>query len=163
IPLDKLQILVFDEADLFVKSKEWELAMETFRHHMPPEHRTFLFSATYDDTACFAFDNFVNANYWYIAVGELNQVEKLVRQNFLMAPAKDHDKALIKLLIEKAKDGRCPKTLVFTNSMDKADWIAGRLRLFRDIPTPYQIRAAALHSLIPATDRDLIFKAFILP
>jgi superfamily II DNA/RNA helicase len=91
----------------------------------------------------------------------MNQVEQLVKQNFLLEPGKELDKVLIKLLISKAKDGRCPKTLVFTNTMDKADWIAGRLRMFKDIPSPIKIRAAALHSLIPATDRDLIFKAFI--
>uniref|UniRef100_A0AC35F6V6 ATP-dependent RNA helicase n=1 Tax=Panagrolaimus sp. PS1159 TaxID=55785 RepID=A0AC35F6V6_9BILA len=161
IPLASLKYLVFDEADQFVKSREWESAMETFRHHLPSDHRTFLFSATYDDKACYKFDSFVKPNFWYIAVGEMNQVEQLVKQNFLLEPGKELDKVLIKLLISKAKDGRCPKTLVFTNTMDKADWIAGRLRMFKDIPSPIKIRAAALHSLIPATDRDLIFKAFI--
>jgi superfamily II DNA/RNA helicase len=47
--------------------------------------------------------------------------------------------------------------------MDKADWIAGRVRLFKDIPCSFRIRAASLHSQLPATARDLIFSGFHLP
>uniref|UniRef100_A0AC34FXB6 ATP-dependent RNA helicase n=1 Tax=Panagrolaimus sp. ES5 TaxID=591445 RepID=A0AC34FXB6_9BILA len=163
IPLDKIKTIVFDEADLFLKDKDWQRSMKIFRYNMPYGRRTFLFSATYDDQSCYNFYSFVRHDCWFVAVGELNQVEDLVRQTFMVDKLINHDKMLIRLLIEKAKNDRCPKTLVFTNSMDKADWIAGRLRLFKDIPCSFEIRAASLHSAIPIKDRDLIFKAFLLP
>ena len=79
---------------------------------MPANRRFFLFSATYDDEAMFAYKDFLKQDYWFVAVGELNQVEKLVKQNFLVEKRVAHDKLLIKLLIQKAKNGKsfvCPK------------------------------------------------------
>ena len=59
--------------------------------------------------------------------------------------------------------GKCPKTLVFCNTIDRAEWLAGRLRLFRDIPCPFKIKVSSLHSSVPPTDRHLIFHGFRLP
>uniref|UniRef100_A0A914Z787 ATP-dependent RNA helicase n=1 Tax=Panagrolaimus superbus TaxID=310955 RepID=A0A914Z787_9BILA len=130
---------------------------------MPHDRRTILCCATYDDRACFNFYYIVRHYYWFVTLGEMNQVEGLVRQTFMADKVVNHDKMLIKLIIEKAKNGRCPKTIVFTNSMDKSEWIAGRLRLFKDIPCPFEVRTASLCSAIHVEDRNLIYDAFLRP
>uniref|UniRef100_A0AC35FHB2 ATP-dependent RNA helicase n=1 Tax=Panagrolaimus sp. PS1159 TaxID=55785 RepID=A0AC35FHB2_9BILA len=163
ISLDSIKTVIYDETDIFFKQKDWEKTFNMFRYKLPYGRRTFVFSSTYDDQACFNFYSIARCYFWFMAIGELNQVEKLVQQTFIVDKSVNHDKMLINLIIKKAKNGNCPKTLVFTKMSDTADWIAGRLRMFKDIHCPFEVRAAALHSAILVEDRDSIFDAFMLP
>uniref|UniRef100_A0A914Z0R6 Uncharacterized protein n=1 Tax=Panagrolaimus superbus TaxID=310955 RepID=A0A914Z0R6_9BILA len=101
----EIKTIIFGDFEVFLKNKEWEALITTFRFNMPHDRRTILCCATYDDRACFNFYYIVRHYYWFVTLGEMNQVEGLVRQTFMADKVVNHDKMLIKLIIEKAKNG----------------------------------------------------------
>uniref|UniRef100_A0A915CY99 RNA helicase n=1 Tax=Ditylenchus dipsaci TaxID=166011 RepID=A0A915CY99_9BILA len=79
--------LILDEADKLLQdqfSKDIALLKETLAE-LNPNHRTFMFSATFDRNIQYLAERLLNPNFFYVSVGSENIISETVQQNFVEA------------------------------------------------------------------------------
>ncbi|KAI1720870.1 DEAD/DEAH box helicase domain-containing protein [Ditylenchus destructor] len=100
VSLDNLRYLVLDEADRLLKGDNVETIEYIKNLSTIKEHRTLLFSATYDeDLQLFLSEsNLIDQEAYFISVGNVNCVAKTIDQRFIEVHRHDKPEMLLRLL-----------------------------------------------------------------
>ncbi|KAI1720872.1 DEAD/DEAH box helicase domain-containing protein [Ditylenchus destructor] len=145
VSLDNLRYLVLDEADRLLKGDNVETIEYIKNLSTIKEHRTLLFSATYDeDLQLFLSEsNLIDQEAYFISVGNVNCVAKTIDQRFIEVHRHDKPEMLLRLLrdAESTEKVACQslidgedeftykpeKAIVFVNQKRASDMVAMEL------------------------------------
>uniref|UniRef100_A0A914ZGD1 ATP-dependent RNA helicase n=1 Tax=Panagrolaimus superbus TaxID=310955 RepID=A0A914ZGD1_9BILA len=158
--LKGVNLLVFDDAEAFMRDEDWQKAISLIRHKNTIEGpcQTVCLSAGFDKRSFEQFTSFVEPGFWFIDIASLNKVEKRIPQIFMDTANKDRTDEIMKLLMARSKNNRYPKTIIFCNSKEVATMLSHRLRLDHKIPETFRPYAAYYHG--GTYEPQSVFNAF---
>ncbi|KAI1719278.1 DEAD/DEAH box helicase domain-containing protein [Ditylenchus destructor] len=145
VSLDNLRYLVLDEADRLLKGDNVEMIEHIKKLPTIKEHRTLLFSATYDEDLqqFLSESNLIDQEAYFISVGNVNCVAKTIDQRFIEVHRHDKHEVLLGLLRDAESTEKVPchslidgedeftykpaKAIVFVNQKRASDMVAMEL------------------------------------
>ncbi|KAI1732525.1 DEAD/DEAH box helicase domain-containing protein [Ditylenchus destructor] len=119
VSLDNLRYLVLDEADKLLKKDNVEAIDYIKKLPTIKEHRTLLFSATYDEDLqqFLSESNLIDQKAYFVRVGNVNCVAKTIDQRFIEVHHYDKLEVLFKLL----RDAESTEKVVCHSIVDGGD------------------------------------------